>query len=156
MATMTGSARMADYLREHGVPFTVEQHRPVFTTQEVAAEEHVSGKMVAKAVLVLADGEPQIILLPAHYHAHLGYLRRVLGASDVCLADDGEIARYFPDCEPGAVPPFGNLYAIPVYVHRALADRPEIVVQPGSHTETFRLRYTDFAWLVQPTIVEAL
>ena len=112
--------------------------------------------MVAKAVLVLADGTPQIILLPAHYHAHLGYLRRLLEASEVRLAHDEEIAYFFPDCEPGAVPPFGNLYGIPVHVHQALADRPEIVVQPGSHTETFRLRYTDFARLVRPMLDDAL
>jgi Ala-tRNA(Pro) deacylase len=155
MAAMTGSKRFAAYLREHGVPFSIEDHRLVFTAQEVAAEEHVSGKIVAKAVLVLADATPHIILLPAHYHAHLGYLRRVLGASEVRLANDTEIAYFFPDCEPGAVPPFGNLYGIAVHVHRALADRPEIVVQPGSHTETFRLRYADFARLVRPALVEA-
>ncbi len=154
--TATSSKRIAAYLRQHGVPFSSERHRTAYTAAEVAAEEHISGKIVAKAVVVMADDRPAILILPAHYRVHLGHLREVLGARDARLAREDEFAGRFRDCEPGAVPPFGNLYGVPVYVHRALADQPEIVVQPGSHTETFRLRYADFNRLVRPTIIEAL
>lgn len=153
---MTCNNRIAAYLRDHGVTFSIERHRAVFTAPEVAAEEHISGKILAKAVLVMADDRPYLVLIPAHYQAHLGHLREVLQASRVRLASEEEIAARFRDCEPGAVPPFGNFYGIPVYVHRALADQQDIVVQPGSHTLTFRLRFADFARLARPTILEAL
>lgn len=153
MATNTGRNRIAAYLREQGIPFTVEKHHLAYTAQEVAAEGHIPGKMLAKAVAVWAADRALVVLLPAPYQVHPGHLSAALGGVPVHLAREDELDTLFPDCEPGAVPAFGNLYGVPVYVHPALAEQPEIVVQPGSHTETFRLRYADFARTVRPTII---
>jgi Ala-tRNA(Pro) deacylase len=92
--------------------------------------------------------------LPASYRIDLMHVGAVIGARSVYLAGEGELAVTFPDCEVGAMPPFGNLYNLPVYVDRSLAEDETIVVQAGTHTDTISLKYADFARLVKPTVVE--
>jgi Ala-tRNA(Pro) deacylase len=154
MTATTCRERIATYLRANAAPFTAEHHRAAFTAQEVAAREHVSGKLVAKAVMVRAGERLVMVVLPAPSRVPLAQLSATLGVT-ARLASEAEFAPLFPDCEAGAVPPFGNLYGVPVYVHAALARQPEVVLQPGRHDETFRLRYADFARLVQPTVLAA-
>ena len=145
--------RLESYLREDQVPFETHHHPTAFTAQEVAASEHTPGKMVVKVVMVLADGELSMLAMPAPYQADLERVGEALGATEVRLANEEEFAPAFPDCEIGAMPPFGNLYDLPVYVDEALAEDETIVVQAGTHTDTIRLKYADFERLVEPTVV---
>jgi Ala-tRNA(Pro) deacylase len=107
---------------------------------------------VVKVVMVLADGELAMLAMPAPYQADLERVAEVLGASEVRLAHEEEFAPAFPDCEVGAMPPFGNLYGLPVYLDEALAEDETIVVQAGTHSDTIRLKYADFERLVRPTV----
>ena len=145
--------RLESYLRDNQVSFETHHHPTAFTAQEVAASEHTPGKMVVKVVMVLADGELVMLAMPAPYQADLDRVGEVLGATEVRLAHEEEFASAFPDCEVGAMPPFGNLYDLPVYVDEALAEDETIVVQAGTHTDTIHLNYADFERLVEPTVV---
>jgi len=146
--------RLVDYLRENGVPFEVQHHPKVITAQEVAATEHVPGRMLAKVVIVLADGEMVMLSLPAPYQVDLKKVGKVLGAKEARLAKEEEFEGAFPDCEVGAMPPFGNLYGLPVYVEEALAEDETIVFRAGTHTDIMSVRYVDFEQLVEPIIAE--
>lgn len=142
--------KLMTYLQSAKVPFEMQQHRPAFTAQEVAQSEHVPGDLVAKVVVVWADGRLVMLVLPAPYRVDLEQARQALQAEHVRLADEGEVALAFPDCEVGAMPPFGNLYDMPVIVDPALAKDPTIVMNAGTHRDTLSLRYEDFARIVQP------
>ncbi len=145
--------KLEAYLREQQVPFDVQHHRRVYTAQEVAESEHVPGKRLAKVVVIWAAGRMAMLVLPASYRVAFEQLAAALGAEQVRLAHEEELAVAFPDCEVGAMPPFGNLYDLPVYVDPALAEEATIVVQAGTHTETISLAYADFARLVNPRVV---
>jgi Ala-tRNA(Pro) deacylase len=151
---MTCQERLTAYLREQQAPFTTQRHRVAYTAQDVAASEHIPGGQVAKVVLVFADGRLVMLVLPASHRIDLTRVGTALGARSVYLAGEGELEAVFPDCEVGAMPPFGNLYDLPVYVDRALADDETIVFQAGTHTQTIRMRYADFARLAAPAVVE--
>lgn len=146
--------RLEDYLRENGVPFEVQHHPRAITAQEVAATEHVPGKMLAKVVMVLVDGEMVMLSLPASYQVDLEKVGKVLGAEETRLAEEEEFEGTFPDCEVGAMPPFGNLYELPVYVEEALAEDETIFFRAGTHTDTMSVRYADFEQLVEPTVAK--
>jgi Ala-tRNA(Pro) deacylase len=146
--------RLEAYLREKQVPFDIRHHPRAVTAQEVAASEHVPGKMLAKTVMVLADGKMVMLALPAPYQVDMEKASTALGAGEVHLALEGEFEGTFPDCEVGAMPPFGNLYEVPVYVEEALAEDETIVFRAGTHTDTMSVRYADFERLVEPTVAE--
>jgi Ala-tRNA(Pro) deacylase len=146
--------RLQEYLVENGVSFEVEQHRVAYTAQQLAAAGHVSGKRVAKVVVVAADGETVMLVLPASSQVDLERVRTELGAGEARLAREEEFASTFPDCEVGSMPPFGNLYGVPVYVDAGLAQAEEIVFPVGSHTESMRLRFGDFRNLVDPVVLD--
>jgi Ala-tRNA(Pro) deacylase len=145
--------RLETYLREKQVPFEVRHHPRAITAQEVAASEHVPGKMLAKTVMILADGKMVMLALPAPYQVDVDKAGKVLGV-EVRLAHEEEFENTFPDCEVGAMPPFGNLYEVPVYVEAALAEDETIVFRAGTHTDTMSVSYADFERLVEPTIAE--
>jgi len=149
---MNCKERLEAYLRENKVPFQIVHHPLAYTAQEVAAAEHVPGKMLAKVVMVFADGKLAMLTLPAPHRVDLTKAAAVLGAREVRLAHEEEFAAAFPDCEVGAMPPFGNLYDLPVYVDNVLAGDEEIVFQAGTHTDTMTLRYADFQRLVKPEV----
>ena len=146
--------RLEEYLRENGVPFEVQHHPRAITAQEVAATEHVPGKMLAKVVVVMVDGRMVMLSLPAPYQVDLEKVGKVLGAEEARLAEEEEFEGTFPDCEVGAMPPFGNLYELPVYVEEALAEDETIFFRAGTHTDTMSVRYADFKQLVKPTVAE--
>ncbi len=149
---MSCNDRLAEYLRDNGVPFQVQRHTRVFTAQEVAATEHIPGKQLAKVVMAVADGKPVILALAASYRVDWTKAAAVLGVTEVRLAEEQEFAATFPDCEVGAMLPFGNLYGLDVYVDQILADDETIVMRAGTHTDTLSLRYADFARRVQPSV----
>ncbi len=146
--------KLETYLRDNAVPYQVQHHPLAYTAQEVAASEHISGKLLAKVVMALADGKMVMLVLPGPYHVDLAKTAAELGARDARLAQEREFAADFPDCEVGAEPPFGNLYGLPVYVDRSLTQDETIVFRAGTHTDTMSLKYADFERLVKPTVAD--
>ncbi|HLW02609.1 MAG TPA: YbaK/EbsC family protein [Ktedonobacterales bacterium] len=146
--------KLEEYLRQQQIPFQEQQHSIAYTAQDVAASEHISGKLVAKVVIVFADNKMVMLVLPASNRVDFNRLSKALGANEVRLADEAEVAAAFPDCETGAMPPFGSLYNLPMYVDERLAEDKDIVFPVGTHTETMRLKYTDYEQLVNPTLIE--
>jgi Ala-tRNA(Pro) deacylase len=151
---MRGRERLEAYLREHGVRYEVTPHREAFTAQEVAATEHVPGRQFAKVVIAEVDGTAVMLVLPAALRVDLVRLRAALGAKSARLAREEEFASRFPDCEPGAMPAFGNLYDVPLYMDRSLAGQPRLVFNACSHRETIALAGADYERLARPVIIE--
>lgn len=149
---MPVTSSIHEYLREARVPYTVLPHRPAFTAQEEAAAMHVPGRDWAKVVICVADDKPIQAVLPAPLVVNLDRLLPLAGARTIRLALEDELRGLFPDCEPGAMPPFGPLYGQRVFVDVALAAEPEIVFNAGSHTEAIRMRYADFAAATKPIV----
>lgn len=146
--------RLQMYLGDNGVPFETQQHPLAYTAHEVAASEHVAATRMAKVVMVVADGALAMLVVPASSRVDEAAVAASLGVQDVRLAAEHEFRHAFRDCDVGAMPPFGNLYGIPVYVDVALAKEERIVFQAGTHTETMSVRYADFARLVRPVVGE--
>jgi Ala-tRNA(Pro) deacylase len=144
--------RMEAYLRENDVPFEVRRHDTAYTMSEVAAVLHESGRHVAKVVMVRAGEEMVMLVLPSSYRLNMDHVRDMLAAGKVRLADEEEFDQLFGDCAPGAMPPFGNLYGVPVYVERALAEQKEISFRAGTHQHVIEMAFADFERLVQPTV----
>lgn len=145
--------RIRNFLDEHGIKYVILEHSPAYTSQEVAAEAHVPGRHFAKTVTVKVDGRLALAVLPATDHVDVVRLAQSLGAESVEVADEAEFADRFPDCETGAMPPFGNLFDMEVFVAPHLTEADEIAFNAGTHTEVMRLSYRDFARLVEPAVV---
>ncbi len=144
--------KLKEFLDQNGVRWVSIVHSPAYTAQEVAASAHVRGKDLAKTVMVRVDGKPVMVVLPASQRVDFQVLREVTGGQNVVLASEAEFRELFPDCEAGAMPPFGNLYGMDVYVAPKLAEDEEISFNAGSHTELMKLRYADFERLVKPKV----
>ena len=144
--------KLREFLDQNGVHYEVASHRQAFTAQEVAAAQHVPGKEVAKVVMLRSGTQFLMAVLPAPYRVDLDRARAATGKADVTLATEPEFKGLFPQCEPGAEPPFGNLYGLPVYVDQTLTRDEEIVFNAGTHTQTIKMKYADFKRLVQPTV----
>jgi Ala-tRNA(Pro) deacylase len=142
------------YLRENKVPFQVQHHAVAYTAQEVAAAEHVPGRMLAKVVVLLGDGKLSMFVLPAPARVDVEKAASVLGVKEARLAHEDEFADRFPGCEVGAMPPFGNLYDLPLYVDKSLSEDETIVFEAGTHTDTISMKYADFERLTKPTVAE--
>jgi Ala-tRNA(Pro) deacylase len=151
---MSCQERLEEYLHSQHVPFQVQQHKRSYTAQEVAESEHIPGKMVAKMVMVFADESMVLLVLPASYVVDFSWAESALGAKRLRLASETEFAAAFPDCEIGTMPPFGNLYGLPVYVDSSLTEDETIIFPAGTHTETMSVRFADFQRVVRPTIGE--
>jgi Ala-tRNA(Pro) deacylase len=146
--------KLTEFLDSEGVKYQTINHSPAFTAQEVAALAHVPGKELAKTVMVKVDDEIAMAVLPANERVDLDRLQEATGAKRVELASEREFKELFPECELGAMPPFGNLYGVKVYVDDSLAEDEEIAFNAGTHTELMRLPYRDFERLVHPKVVE--
>jgi Ala-tRNA(Pro) deacylase len=147
-------ARLESLFRERGVSFEVQEHPTAFTAQTVAASEHVPGRMFAKVVMVLADGELVMLVLPAPSMVDVSKLGAVFGGRQIRLASEEDFAAAFPDCEPGAMPPFGNEYGVPVYADRTLGNTERVVFQAGSHNLSMSVAYADFERVAEPTVAD--
>jgi Ala-tRNA(Pro) deacylase len=145
---------IATYLKDKGVRFEMHDHPPAYTAQEMAAEEHVSGKMIAKAVVVQADGKYALCALPANCKLDMRKVAKALKCKAVRLADESEMAKLFPDVEVGAEPPLGNLWDLPTVVDMHLAADEEIVFQGGTHRNAVRMRYEDYFTLTHPAVAD--
>ena len=139
-------------MREQQVPFEMQRHPVAYTSQDVAMSEHIPSQMMAKVAIAFADATMIMLVLPASHRIDLTRLRRHIRAQHVHLASEQEIETAFPDCEVGAMPPFGNLYQLPVYVDQLPAEDHTIVLQAGTHTDTISMKYADFARVVKPIV----
>ena len=146
--------KLRRFLDSHDVRYVTIRHSPAFTAQEVAAAAHIPGEQLAKTVMVELDGEMAMAVLPASCRIDLDLLRDVTGANDVQLVAENDFKDRFPGCEPGAMPPFGNLFGMDVYVAEALAEDEEIAFNAGTHQDSIHMKYADFARLANPTIAQ--
>ena len=146
-------SKLKEFLDSERIQYVVISHSPAFTAQQIAASAHVKGRELAKTVMVKIDGHLAMAVLPASQKVDLERLRETAGADQVELASEREFRDYFPDCDLGAMPPFGNLYGLEVYVADGLTEDDEIAFNAGSFTELVRMSYGDFERLVQPTVL---
>ena len=146
--------RLKEFLDTNDVKYVSITHSQAFTAQEIAASAHISGRQLAKTVMVTLDGSMAMAVVPATDHVDLRLLKKVAGVKKAKLADEREFKDLFPDCEIGAMPPFGNLYGQQVFVSVSLASDDEIAFNAGSHTELIRIAYRDFERLVNPVVSE--
>lgn len=147
------ASQLKEFLNRQKVKYVSIQHSEAYTAQEVAASVHVSGRDMAKTVMLKVEGKMAMIVLPAHRKVVLSDVAEALVAERVKLATEEEFKNLFPDCEPGAMPPFGNLYGLEVYVAPSLAAEPEITFNAGTHTEVIKMAYADFERLVKPEVL---
>jgi Ala-tRNA(Pro) deacylase len=150
---MTMSARLKTYLDENRIHYTLMSHSPAYTAQAAAATMHVPGKELAKSVVVTAGNQSALAVLPASFHVNLKKLGELLG-KPTRLASEQEFISLFQDCELGAMPPFGQLYKLPVFVDRSLEADEEIVFNAGTHRDAIRMKYADFKKLVSPKVAD--
>jgi Ala-tRNA(Pro) deacylase len=149
---MPGIATIHEFLREAHVPYTIVPHRPAYTARDEAAATHVPDRDWAKVVSCFIDGEPVEAVVPAPSFVDLTKLLELAGGSAIRVADEADLKRLFPDCEVGAMPPFGPLYGQTVYVDAVLAAEPEIVFNAGTHRDAIVMRWNDFVKMVNPIV----
>lgn len=148
---MAITERVRRLLDDAQVDYEVLSHREVFTSQEVAQSVHVAGRTLAKVVVVReTSGQYLMAVIPATCHLDLGALVRETGRPGVVLAGEEDLRRLFPDCEPGAMPPFGRLYGMPMYLDHCFRKEPRLCFQAGNHHEVVRVDTEDFLGLVRP------
>lgn len=145
--------QLKDFLDSHAVNYVSASHSPAFTAQEIAAAAHVSGKQLAKTVIVKLPHGLAMVVIPASDHVNFAKLKNMVGGR-ADLASESEFKGKFTGCEVGAMPPFGNLYDMPVFISSDLAQQGHIVFNAGSHAELMQLVYADFERLVKPTVVD--
>lgn len=146
--------RLKEYLDENNVKYITISHSPAYTAQEMAAKAHLPGKEIAKTVLIKIEGKLAMAVLPGSFKINFEELKRVIGIGNVRLADEHEFIDRFPDCEVGAMPPFGNLYGIDVFVANNLAEDEEIAFNACSHSQMIKMSYADYERLVKPVRLE--
>lgn len=149
---MVVAAKLKAFLDEHKVPYHVLKHHEAYTAMEIAEALHVPGKELAKVVMVRAGEKLVMAVLPANFSVDLAKFAQEVGQEIVYTATEEQFRDTFPDCEVGAMPPFGNLYGVPVYMDRALAEDDTIFFEAGNHHEAMRLKFKDFERLVRPKI----
>ncbi len=149
---MTILKKLKDYLEKNQVRYEVGVHEMLYTAQEIAATMHVPGKELAKVVMVKADGKSTMLVLPASYRVDTKKVKKVLKCKRLGISKEKDFEELFPDCEVGAMPPFGNLYNLEVWVDQVLTEDKFIVFQAGSHVETLKVKYSDYAQLVNPKV----
>jgi Ala-tRNA(Pro) deacylase len=141
---------ICEFLDSHRVWYQSCQHNLSFTAQGTAHAQHISGKELAKVVMVMADDHLVMTVLPASHRIDLEQLGRLLNCDTVRLATEGQFEHIFPDCEVGAMPPLGNLYSLQVWIDEALRKNPNILFNAGTHEATIKMGFGDYERLVQP------
>ena len=145
--------KLKEFLDNHSVKYLSTTHSPAFTSQEIAASAHISGKQLAKTVIIKMNDKLAMVVLPANDQVNFSKLKEGVGTASVDLASESEFKDKFPGCEVGAMPPFGNLYDMPVYVSSQLSHQDHILFNAGSHSELMQVAYQDFERLVKPKVV---
>ncbi|WP_163717635.1 aminoacyl-tRNA deacylase [Mangrovibacterium lignilyticum] len=145
--------KLKEFLDRNKIEYITIRHSLAYNAQRIAATTHIPGKEIAKTVIVKVNGQMAMAVLPASYMINLRLLRETTGARNVGLASEMEFKNRFPDCELGAMPPFGNLYDMEVYVAESLTEDEEICFNAGTHVELIRMAYADFERLVEPVVL---
>lgn len=145
---------LRNFLDRKQVKYEVIPHPFAFTSTHIAHLSHVHSREMAKPVIVKVRGKYIMVVMPANQMVNLSLLRALYNTKDVELAHESEFSLMFPDCEAGAMPPFGNLYAMDEIVSEDLAKDDEIVFNAGTHTEVIKMKFHDFADLVHPRLVD--
>lgn len=144
---------LTEFLDQNGVHYEVIPHLPAYTAQGIAGLTHISGKEVAKTVMTKLDGRLAMAVLPADQRVDLQLLKRGTAVESASLASEDDFYEQFPECETGAMPPFGNLYGMPVFADATLALDKEIVFNAGTHRELIRMKWDDYRRLVEPSVL---
>jgi Ala-tRNA(Pro) deacylase len=145
---------LTELLDRQNIKYTIITHSVAYTAQGIAALTHIPGQELAKTVIVNLDDTLAMAVLPASGQVNLAALRAATGAKTITLAGEKDFLHRFPGCETGAMPPFGNLYGMNVFVDESLTRDKEIAFNAGSHRELMRLAYEDFARVVQPKVLQ--
>ena len=148
--------RVRDVFDDAKISYEIYNHPLAYTAQEIAERQHFSGDEMAKVVMLVVDGQLVMAVVPASHKVHAPTVRRSLRAGEVRLATEDEFTSRFPGCEIGAMPPFGNLFGIPVYVDPMVGEYEYIYFNAGNHVQTVRLHYADFQRLANPQIVSLI
>jgi Ala-tRNA(Pro) deacylase len=146
--------RLTEFLDKNTIKYVIIHHSPAFTAREVAVSAHIPKKEVAKTVVVKVDGKPLMVVLPASQMVDFTQLRHGLNAQATVLATEQEFNTLFPECEIGAMPPFGNLFNMDIVVADSLTEDEEIAFNGGTHRELIRMAYNDFERLVHPKVMK--
>ncbi|MBV9623993.1 MAG: YbaK/EbsC family protein [Acidobacteria bacterium] len=147
------TSSLTEYLDRHNIKYVRISHSPAFTAQGVAALAHISGKDLAKTVVIKMDGKLVVAVLPASLQVDLEQFKKATKAMAAMLASEDDFRDRFPECEIGAMPPFGNLYGFEVFADDSLAKDKEIASNACSHRELIRLAWEDFAKLAKPAVI---
>ena len=145
--------RLKEVLDRAKISYEVYNHPRAFTAQEIAATQHITGRAMAKVVILNVDGSLVMAVLPSNRLVDIELAKAGLAATNVSLATEEQFATIFPECELGAMPPFGNLFGLPVIVDPALERYESIFFNAGNHLQTVRLKYRDFKLLVKPDMI---
>jgi Ala-tRNA(Pro) deacylase len=146
--------KLKEFLDDNKIKYVIKSHSVAYTTPEIAALAHIPGKEWAKTVIIKVDGKMAMAVLPASYRIDFDDLKTAIGVKNIELATEEEFEDKFVDCELGAMPPFGNLYDMNVYVAESLAEDDEITFNACSHMELMQMAYKDFEDLVNPKVIK--
>lgn len=145
--------QLQNFLDSHQAKYAISSHHTAYTAREVASVEHLPAREVAKLVVVFGDGKYHMIVIPANRLVDFQEVRHTLGLSQARLATEDELAKLFPDCELGAMPPIGEIYGLPVFLDSSLLDEPMIAFNAGTHRDVIHMKTEDYRALVRPTMV---
>ena len=146
--------KLKEFLDSHSIKYVTISHSRAFTAQETATSAHIAGKELAKTVMVKMNGKMAMAVLPAYSKVDFDILKKATGSATIEIASEKEFKNLFPDCEIGAMPPFGNLYGMDVFVAESLTEDKEIAFNAGSHRELVKMAYKDFERLVKPKVTK--
>jgi len=151
---MSISEKLVGFLKENKISYEVITHPEAFTAQQVAHAIHQSGKVLAKTVVVLADGKHMMVVVPAHHRVTIDAVKSTIGAKEVQIVQEEVLRKLFPDCDLGAMPPLGNMYGLEVIVSKALEGNVDIIFNACTHTDCVKMHYADFVRVVAPIVAE--
>lgn len=146
--------KIKEFLDAKDVKYICIRHSKAYTAQEIAAKTHIPGREMAKSVILVIDGKHAMAVLPATHKVDFEALKKLLGAKSVAMPTENRFIDLFPDCEAGAMPPFGNIYEMDTIVAESLAGDEYIAFNAGSHTEIIQMLYEDFIKLVKPKVLK--
>jgi Ala-tRNA(Pro) deacylase len=147
------SPKVTGFLKEHNIKYNIIEHPISYTSQKTAEAAHISGKLVAKSVIINVEGTMKMVVLPANETLDLEQLMDLFNTRDISLAHENDFISIFKDCEAGGIPPFGNLYGMEVYVRKDLTHDEVFAFNGGDHTGLIRIRYMDYEKLVHPFVI---
>lgn len=151
---MTVARKLKEFLDTSKAPYKLSTHQEVYTAQEIAASLHVKGQYLAKVVIIKSKDKLLMVTLPASHKVNIEKVKTLLKDPEARFATEAEFKSAFPDCDVGAMPPFGHLYNLELYADKSLTKDEEIIFQAGSHVETVRMKYKDFEKLAKPKMAE--